>query len=80
MLYINLYRLVQKLEISDRLTIGFLGTLESEMKKEHRFILMTVFDENRSWYIDENIETFAPTLEDSDKDEDFEESNLMHSE
>lgn len=33
-------------------------------------------DENTSWYIDENIKMFGNT--ESDGNEDFEESNLMH--
>lgn len=42
-------------------------------------MLFTVYDENSSWYLDENIATFAgdPASVDRD-DEDFVESNLMH--
>ena len=41
---------------------------------------MTVFDENESWYFDENVEMFTSSLSTIDKkDPDFEESNLMHS-
>jgi FtsP/CotA-like multicopper oxidase with cupredoxin domain len=42
--------------------------------------LFTVFDENQSWYLDKNVRRFAgdPTSVDPE-DEDFIESNLMHS-
>ncbi|XP_053314878.1 ceruloplasmin [Spea bombifrons] len=44
------------------------------------FMLATVFDENKSWYLDENIELFTGTPENVTKeDEDFQESNMMHS-
>ncbi|XP_067410122.1 ceruloplasmin [Emydura macquarii macquarii] len=44
------------------------------------FLLVTVFDENLSWYLDDNIETFLINPNDIDKeDEDFQESNKMHS-
>lgn len=52
------------------------------------FILMfSVVDENLSWYLEENIETFCSEpdetkrlMENADEDfnEDFRESNLMH--
>jgi FtsP/CotA-like multicopper oxidase with cupredoxin domain len=39
----------------------------------------TVFDENLSWYLEENIETYAGGLAKVDlEDEEFEESNLKH--
>ena len=58
----------------------FAGTLLREKAKDHKFILMTVFDENESWYFDENVEMFTSSLSTIDKkDPDFEESNLMHS-
>ncbi|KAJ8412613.1 hypothetical protein AAFF_G00129490 [Aldrovandia affinis] len=43
------------------------------------FLMFTVVDENLSWYMEENIQTFCsdPTGVDPD-DEDFQESNLMH--
>nr|XP_008123933.1 PREDICTED: ceruloplasmin-like [Anolis carolinensis] len=38
-----------------------------------------VFDENESWYLDENIKTYSANPEDVNKeDEDFIESNKMH--
>uniref|UniRef100_A0A0B8RUW1 Ceruloplasmin n=1 Tax=Philothamnus irregularis TaxID=1899461 RepID=A0A0B8RUW1_9SAUR len=44
------------------------------------FLLATVFDENQSWYLDDNINKFIEEHEDVDKeDEDFQESNKMHS-
>ncbi len=55
-------------------------------------ILLTVSDENKSWYLDHNIRTYTNLLnptevarrsssetEDFEQDEDFIESNLMHS-
>lgn len=41
--------------------------------------MATVFDENQSWYLDENIRIFttAPTTVDKE-DEGFIESNMMH--
>lgn len=49
-------------------------------KKKVQFaLLFMVFDENESWYLDENIQTYSanPHLVDKD-DEDFLESNKMH--
>ncbi|KAF7243180.1 Ceruloplasmin, partial [Varanus komodoensis] len=44
------------------------------------FLLATVFDENLSLYLDENIKLFTKHPEEIDKeDEDFQESNKMHS-
>ncbi|XP_064577770.1 ceruloplasmin isoform X2 [Zonotrichia leucophrys gambelii] len=44
------------------------------------FLLATVFDENLSWYLDENILMFTLSPDKIDKDdEDFQESNKMHS-
>ncbi|XP_007445479.1 ceruloplasmin-like, partial [Python bivittatus] len=43
------------------------------------FLLATVFDENLSWYLDDNINKFIENPEGVDKeDEDFQESNKMH--
>uniref|UniRef100_A0A8C0J4U3 ferroxidase n=1 Tax=Chelonoidis abingdonii TaxID=106734 RepID=A0A8C0J4U3_CHEAB len=43
------------------------------------FLLATVFDENLSWYLDDNILMFLINPNDIDKeDEDFQESNKMH--
>ncbi|XP_033372729.1 ceruloplasmin isoform X2 [Parus major] len=44
------------------------------------FLLATVFDENLSWYLDDNILMFTLRPDKIDKDdEDFQESNKMHS-
>ncbi|XP_048361787.1 ceruloplasmin isoform X2 [Sphaerodactylus townsendi] len=45
------------------------------------FLLATVFDENLSWYLDDNIQHFTATSpnEIDKEDEDFQESNKMHS-
>uniref|UniRef100_A0A3Q3VX61 ferroxidase n=1 Tax=Mola mola TaxID=94237 RepID=A0A3Q3VX61_MOLML len=58
------------------------GSLKKGVQKgyDKEFHLMaTVFDENQSWYLDENIRTFttAPTTVDKE-DEGFIESNMMH--
>lgn len=43
------------------------------------FLLATVFDENLSWYLDDNILMFTLNPNKIDKDdEDFQESNKMH--
>lgn len=42
-------------------------------------VLFTVFDENKSFFLDKNISTFAPAATDKKEDESFVESNLMHS-
>ncbi|KAL4630784.1 ceruloplasmin [Arapaima gigas] len=43
-------------------------------------LLATVFDENLSWYLDDNIKQFAKSPKTVNKDdEDFQESNKMHS-
>lgn len=49
-------------------------------KKKVQFsLLFMVFDENQSWYLDENIKTYSanPNLVDKE-DEEFLESNKMH--
>lgn len=44
-------------------------------------LLFMVYDENKSWYLDDNIRTYLGVdPETYEGDEDFEESNLMHSE
>ncbi|KAM4041578.1 ceruloplasmin isoform 2-T2 [Anomaloglossus baeobatrachus] len=44
------------------------------------FIMPNVFDENKSWYLEENIELFTSSPQSVDKeDPDFQESNMMHS-
>ncbi|KAJ8418900.1 hypothetical protein AAFF_G00003990 [Aldrovandia affinis] len=43
-------------------------------------LLVSVFDENLSWYLDENINLFTKSPKNVKKeDEDFQESNMMHS-
>uniref|UniRef100_W5M0L7 Ceruloplasmin n=1 Tax=Lepisosteus oculatus TaxID=7918 RepID=W5M0L7_LEPOC len=43
-------------------------------------LLFTVSDENLSWYLDDNIQTYCSAPDKVDKeDEDFQESNKMHS-
>ncbi|MEQ1546413.1 multicopper oxidase domain-containing protein [Methyloglobulus sp.] len=42
-------------------------------------VLFTIFDENKSYYLDKNINAFAPESKDKKGDESFKESNLMHS-
>jgi manganese oxidase len=59
------------------------GTLLSNGKLkgiDREFIvLFTIFDENKSYYLDKNIAAFAPDAKDQKEDESFRESNLMHS-
>ncbi|XP_040205015.1 ceruloplasmin isoform X1 [Rana temporaria] len=44
------------------------------------FMMPAVFDENKSWYLKDNIELFAGKPQSVDTDnEDFQESNMMHS-
>ncbi len=42
-------------------------------------VLFSVFDENKSFFLDKNIKSFAPEAKDKKEDEAFIESNLMHS-
>ncbi|XP_027747661.1 ceruloplasmin isoform X3 [Empidonax traillii] len=60
------------------------GTLLSSGKQKNVdmefFLLATVFDENLSWYLDDNILMFTLNPDKTEKDdEDFQESNKMHS-
>uniref|UniRef100_UPI00398F15E9 ceruloplasmin isoform X2 n=1 Tax=Pristiophorus japonicus TaxID=55135 RepID=UPI00398F15E9 len=60
------------------------NTLNSQGKQKNVdkefYLLATVFDENLSWYLDDNIKMFATKPKAVDKeDEDFQESNKMHS-
>ncbi|XP_012936333.1 hephaestin-like protein [Aplysia californica] len=61
------------------------GILDSEGKRtdmaHEYFILMSVINENLSWYLADNVATFAPNRIGTDyaSDGDFEESNKMHS-
>ncbi|NWQ80692.1 CERU protein, partial [Columbina picui] len=68
---------------------GLIGTLvvchkhylpSFQTKKKVQFaLLFMVFDENESWYLDENIKTYSPNPHLVDKeDEEFLESNKMH--
>ena len=64
-------------KIQDTLT-----ATNSRSDVDHEFaLLFTVLDENESWYLDENIDTYCknPGNKDQLKDnEDFQESNKMH--
>ncbi|XP_061596610.1 ferroxidase HEPHL1 [Cololabis saira] len=67
--------LVGPLLVCRRGTLGNNG-IQTGVDKEF-FLLFSVMDENLSWYLDENIEMFAPDNL-TRTDEDFEESNKMH--
>ncbi|KAJ0065372.1 hypothetical protein NL108_007568 [Boleophthalmus pectinirostris] len=59
------------------------GTLKKGVQKNYNkefHLLASIFDENQSWYLDENIRSFCrnPNAVRKD-DEEFEESNKMHS-
>ncbi len=60
---------------------GSLGADGTPKGVDREFIaLFTVFNENESWYLDRNIRTFTRDPKSVDpEDEDFQESNLMHS-
>lgn len=50
---------------------------------EDYILMFSVVDENLSWYLEENIETFCSEPDETKElmesgDEDFRESNLMH--
>lgn len=48
-------------------------------KKVQFALLFMVFDENESWYLDENIQTYSANPDQVNKeDEEFLESNKMH--
>ncbi|XP_071089861.1 hephaestin-like protein [Haliotis cracherodii] len=62
--------------------VGFLltcrnGTLERWEKTRLYAVFVSVFDENLSWYLDDNIKSYTTGIVDKD-DEDFQESNKMH--
>lgn len=68
-------------EIFCSLTSIFLCAISSQQKNVNMefFLLATVFDENLSWYLDDNILMFTLNPNKIDKDdEDFQESNKMH--
>uniref|UniRef100_A0AAR2L1U4 ferroxidase n=1 Tax=Pygocentrus nattereri TaxID=42514 RepID=A0AAR2L1U4_PYGNA len=47
---------------------------------DHEFFLMfSVVDENLSWYFDDNIKSCCSDTDNLDADEEFQESNLLHS-
>ncbi|XP_054441156.1 ceruloplasmin isoform X2 [Pteronotus mesoamericanus] len=54
---------------------------EKEKNIDEEFVVMfSVVDENLSWYLDDNIQTYCSEPEKVEKDnEDFQESNRMHS-
>ncbi|XP_041861138.1 ceruloplasmin [Melanotaenia boesemani] len=58
------------------------GSLKKEVQKNYNkefHLMATVFDENLSWYLDENIKTFTTTPKTVNKeDEGFMKSNKMH--
>uniref|UniRef100_A0A4W3IUZ5 ferroxidase n=1 Tax=Callorhinchus milii TaxID=7868 RepID=A0A4W3IUZ5_CALMI len=54
------------------------GDLQKGIDKEF-YLLYTVFDENLSWFLSKNVETFIQNASGIDlEDEDFQESNKMH--
>ncbi|XP_061558444.1 ferroxidase HEPHL1 isoform X1 [Phycodurus eques] len=67
--------LVGPLLVCKRGTLGENRTQKGEDKEF--FLLFSVMDENLSWYLKENIDTFG-TNETNVDDEDFQESNKMH--
>eukprot|EP00112_Aurelia_sp_Birch-Aquarium-sp1_P012138 Seg2551.1 transcript_id=Seg2551.1/GoldUCD/mRNA.D3Y31 product="Hephaestin-like protein" protein_id=Seg2551.1/GoldUCD/D3Y31 len=59
-------------------SLNYAGTKLNDVDKE-MFLLQNVFDENKSWYLDDNLRAnrIDPALINKE-DEDFMESNLMH--
>lgn len=52
----------------------------TDVEREFALLFM-VYDENKSWYLDDNIRTYLNVDPGTyEGDEGFEESNLMHSE
>ncbi|XP_004606640.3 coagulation factor VIII isoform X1 [Sorex araneus] len=50
------------------------------MSDKRNVILFSVFDENRSWYLAENMQRFLPNADSAQlQDPDFQASNVMHS-
>ena len=47
-------------------------------KEQHA--MFAVFDENKSWYLDDNIRTYSDRSRVNKADSDFYKSNVMHSE
>ncbi|KAG8511404.1 Ceruloplasmin [Galemys pyrenaicus] len=66
------------------LNSGLVGTLVVCQKNTkasivHRVLHFMIFNENESWYFEENIKTYSPEPDRVDKnDDDFEVSNQMH--
>ncbi|KAM9436317.1 ferroxidase HEPHL1-like isoform 2-T2 [Clarias gariepinus] len=54
------------------------GNQRSDVDQEF-FLMFSVVDENLSWYLDDNIRKFVPRGVNLKENEDFQESNLMHS-
>lgn len=54
------------------------GTLEQELQKRNLFVLMTVFDESRTWYFKENLQRLENADTVDTGDDDFKEANIMH--
>jgi coagulation factor VIII len=51
------------------------------MSDKRNVILFSVFDENRSWYLTENMQRFLPSAAGvQPHDPEFQASNIMHSE
>ncbi|XP_072029142.1 hephaestin-like protein [Amphiura filiformis] len=70
--------LVGQLVICSQGTLNDAGRQKNEVSDFH--LLLMILDENRSWYINENIELFTNlNPDDALDDEDFLESNKMHS-
>lgn len=65
-----------------KLDIFTAGSLDKEKEKsvDQEFVVMfSVVDENLSWYLEDNIETYCSEPEKVDRDsEDFQESNRMY--
>nr|XP_015196687.1 PREDICTED: hephaestin-like protein 1 [Lepisosteus oculatus] len=53
------------------------NTLNEKGLQQEFFLLFTVFDENLSWYLENNIQRFGTQFTDKE-DKDFQESNKMH--
>lgn len=50
------------------------------MSDKRNVILFSVFDENKSWYLTENMQRFLPSADGvQPQDPDFRASNIMHS-
>lgn len=57
------------------------GALENDKRKDvakEMFMLLNVFDENKSWHLDENIKKASNPSSVVKDDDAFKESNLLH--